>query len=63
MHQVDLLEEEHLLAQILEVHGTLATVAADLVDPAVVVQVLRVVLLSVAALEYQVDMEFNCILT
>tara|TARA_Y100000592_G_C5454060_1_gene310361 strand:+ start:1520 stop:1711 length:192 start_codon:yes stop_codon:yes gene_type:complete len=63
MHQVDLLEEEHLLAQILEVHGTLAVVAADLVDPAVVVQVLQVVLLSAAALEYQVDMGFNCILT
>ena len=63
MHQVDLLEEEHPLAQILEVHGTLVVVAADLVDLAVVVLVLQVVLLSVAALEYQVDMGFNCILT
>ena len=42
MHQVDLLEQEQDLAQILVVHGTLEAVAADLVDLAVVVEVIEI---------------------
>ena len=62
MHQEDLVELDQALEQILEEVGPQVAAAVDLVDPAVVVLVLQVVLLSAAALEYQVDMEFNCIL-
>jgi hypothetical protein len=49
-------EQEQVLVQILEVVGTQAPAAVDLVDLAVEALVLQVVILSAVALECQVDM-------
>tara|TARA_Y100000004_G_scaffold173990_1_gene212341 strand:- start:320 stop:526 length:207 start_codon:yes stop_codon:yes gene_type:complete len=62
MHQDVLLEQEQVPAQILEVHGMLALVVAELVDLAVVVLVKWVVNLLPVMLE-MVDMEYSYIQT
>tara|TARA_A100001515_G_C4447101_1_gene168943 strand:+ start:23 stop:214 length:192 start_codon:yes stop_codon:yes gene_type:complete len=63
MHPPDLVEQEQVLVQILEVVGAQDPAAVDLVDLAVVALVLQVVILSVVALECQVDMECSYIPT
>tara|TARA_B100001939_G_scaffold148714_1_gene128707 strand:+ start:593 stop:784 length:192 start_codon:yes stop_codon:yes gene_type:complete len=63
MHQQDLVEQEQVLAQILEVVGLQVLAVVDLVDPVVVVLAVLVLMLKVVALEHRVESECSCIPT